>query len=317
MLGTKKFFGAASLVAVLSFVGCGVEFAHKSAQEAASESEIGAPAATAAPADSYYLGAQVVPTRFSKDATGVGTGEPIVSTSPGADRKIIYNGQIDLVVEDFSGLPERVVELVKKYGAYVASSTLHGVSGSNRRATWTIRVPVDRYEEFVNTAKSLGEVKSVGTTSSDVSEEYYDVEARIRNKTKEEERLLKLLEERPGKLEDVIAIERELSRVREELERMQGRMRVLADLTSLTTVTLSIEEIKDYQPPQAPTLATRVRRSFEGSLAAIQAVGEALLIAAVTLAPWLPIAGVALVPGYLAVRRTRRRHRRGEKISTD
>ncbi len=172
-------------------------------------------------------------------------------------RKIIYEGQVELVVEDFAGVPELVVDLVKKYDAYVAASNLHGASGDNRRATWTIRVPVERYEEFVGAAKGLGEVKSVGTTSRDVSEEYYDVEARIRNKTKEESRLLTLLEERPGELKDVIAIERELSRVREELERMQGRMRVLADLTSLTTVQLSIEEIKDYEPPQSPTLATR------------------------------------------------------------
>ncbi len=314
MSGQSKFITATSFATALLLVGCGVESAREAAHEAASRSATGASAANA-PADGYHLGAQVVPTRYSKDATGIGTGEPIVSTSPGANRKIIYNGQIDLVVEDFSGVPELVVELVKKYDAYVASSKLHGASGSNRRATWTIRVPVDRYEEFVNAAKVLGEVKSVGTTSSDVSEEYYDVEARVRNKTKEEERLLKLLEERPGKLEDVIAIERELSRVREELERMQGRMRVLADLTSLTTVNLSIEEIKNYQPPQAPTLSTRVRRSFEGSTAAIRNAGESLLIAAVALAPWLPIAGVVLVPSYLVVRRSLGGRKRDERIA--
>lgn len=70
-----------------------------------------------------------------------------------------------------------------------------------------------------------------------------------------------MLEERPGKLEEAIAIERELSRVREELERMQGRMRVLADLTSLTTAELTITEIHHYKPEDAPTLATRVRRA--------------------------------------------------------
>jgi len=59
-------------------------------------------------------------------------------------------------------------------------------------------VPVARFDEFLAGAKKLGEVIEQGTSSQDVSEEYYDVEARIRNKTKEEERLLKLLEERPA-----------------------------------------------------------------------------------------------------------------------
>ena len=142
--------------------------------------------------------------------TGGGAGVPMAVWYTGLDRKIIYNATVELVVEEFSGMPERVVALVKKYDAYVASSGLGGSSGENRRGSWTIRVPVVKFEEFINATKGLGELVNVSTRSQDVSEEYYDVEARIRNKTKEEERLLKLLEERPGKLEDVIAIEREL-----------------------------------------------------------------------------------------------------------
>jgi hypothetical protein len=231
------------------------------------------------------------------------------STQPRFSRKIVYDAHVELAVEDFSGVPQRVIELVKKFEAYVSHSNLSGSAGENRSATWTIRVPVDRFEEFVNAAKGLGEVVNVGTHSRDVSEEYYDVEARIRNKTKEEQRLLELLEERPGKLEDVIAIERELSRVREELERMQGRMRVLTDLTSLTTVELSIREIRGYQPPESPTLATRVRRSFEGSVVGLRSVGEGIVIGAAALAPWLPVAAAVLCPAYLAVRGLRRRPR--------
>ncbi len=307
-----KFLGAASLLASLSVAGCGLESAYQSGESKLASPATAVAADAPAPASESFLGTRFVSMPAAK-SDGNGGGEPVVSTSPAADRKIIYNGQVDLVVEDFTGVPELVVELVKKHDAYVASSNLHGTSGSNRRACWAIRVPVERYEEFMGAAKGLGEVKSVGTTSSDVSEEYYDVEARIRNKTKEEQRLLVLLEERPGKLEDVIAIERELSRVREELERMQGRIRVLADLTSLTTVTLSIEEIKDYQPPQTPTLATRARRSFEGSVSAIQYAGESIVIGAVAVAPWLPIVGVVLTPGFLAARRAWRHRKTSPK----
>lgn len=223
-------------------------------------------------------------------AAGLQFGAAAVAAAPAAtNRKIIYSASIELVVEDFTGVPDRVVALVKQFEGYVADSRLSGASGKSRSGTWKVRVPVERFESFVNSAKGLGELVSVGTDSQDVSEEYYDVEARVRNKTKEEERLIKLLEERPGKLEDVIAIERELSRVREEIERMQGRMRVLTDLTSLTTVTLTINEIKNYEPPQAPTLATRIRRAFGGSIDAMQDLGEGLLVAAAALVPWLPL----------------------------
>lgn len=263
---------------------------------------------------SYSEGAEVAPAAAPADAAKGAEGLPgegATSTTAGLDRKIIYSADVELVVEDFSGVPDQVVALVKKYDGYVADSNLSGKAGSNRSATWRIRIPVGRFEEFVNATKGLGELVRAGTTSQDVSEEYYDVEARIRNKTKEEERLLKLLEERPGELEDVIAIERELSRVREELERMQGRMRVLADLTSLTTVSLTINEIRDYEPPQAPTFITRVRRAFEGSLASIKTTAEDLAITAVASAPWLVVCGVVLVPGYYGLKsRWRNRHSR-------
>jgi len=90
----------------------------------------------------------------------------------------------------------------------------------------------------------------------------------------------------------VIAIERELTRVREELERMQGRMRVLADLTLLTTVNLTLREIHNYQPADAPTLAKRVDRGFQDSLESLTATGANIVVTSATLAPWLPVLAV-------------------------
>jgi len=245
-------------------------------------------------------------TQFYADK-GVGAGETVVAIPQDDKRKIIYNGHVEVAVEDFTGVPDRVLALVKQFGAYVADSTTTGSKGETRRGVWKLRVPVARFEEFFKAARGLGELVTSGISSRDVSEEYYDVDARIRNKTKEEERLLTLLEERPGKLEDVIAIERELSRVREELERMQGRMRVLADLTTLTTVDLTVVEIKGYQPAESPTLAIRARRALEQSLTGLRTGGEDLLVAAVAAAPWLGLLAIVGVPGYFAARRMVRR----------
>ena len=144
--------------------------------------------------------------------------------------------------------------------------------------------------------------------SQDVTEEFYDVEARIRNKKKEEDRLLELLDTATGELEDILAVERELSRVREEIERVEGRLRVHKDLTSLTTINLSVTEVKDYVPEEAATYATRVRRAFQSSITALVATMQGLSILAVAAAPWLAVIlalGLVLMLFWMALRRLR------------
>jgi hypothetical protein len=273
--------------------GCD-ESAHKSAEPPVADDMVRPAAAFAGESDTTKAGGAA---RFA------------TMTAAGLNRKIIYSATIDIVVESFGSITDDVVALAKRFDAYIADSRLSGASGTNRSGTWKIRVPIARFEEFVNQAKDLGELRSAATESQDVSEEYYDVDARIRNKTKEEERLLKLLEEHPGKLQEVITIERELSRVHEELERMQGRLRVLADLTTMTTVNLVITEIRNYEPPRAPSFATRVRRAFEGSIESLQSTGEEAVVAAAALAPWLTVLGICAVPCYGIAHRLRRRGR--------
>lgn len=294
-------------VAILALFGC---------------SEMDDVAQTASAPVTYFSGGEVSKReslavgRFVKQSANVPDDGDVLPRPPlGTEHKIIYQAQVELAVEDFSGVGDEVARLARQFGAYVADSNLSGSTGENRHGVWKIRVPVARFEEFVTAAKGLGELVRASTTSQDVSEEYYDVDARIRNKTKQEERLIALLEERPGKLEDVIAIERELSRVREELERMQGRLRFLTDRTSLTTVELSVAEIHNYEPAQAATLATRLRRSLEQSATALQSSGEALLVAAAGVVPWLPVVALGVSLAYFLVRWPLRRRRRIGAVS--
>ena len=225
------------------------------------------------------------------------------------DRKIVYTATVDLVVEDFDPVPAEIDALLKRFDAYVAHSEILGSPGRPRHGEWVIRVPVDRYSELLAAARELGEPRSVRSDSRDVTEEYYDVEARIRNKRQEEQRLLKLLETATGELKDVLEIERELSRVREETERMEGRLRVLQDTTSLTTVTLRIEEIENYVPPEVAGYGTRARRAWEQSLSALLATVQTASLVAVALLPWAAVVFVLGLPVFLL----RRLFRSGRK----
>jgi Domain of unknown function (DUF4349) len=235
--------------------------------------------------------------------------------SAGLKRQIIYNASVDLVVENFDDVPRQVAALAQRFDAVVADSTISGETGSHRSGRWRLRVPVDRFDEMLDAATKLGEVRSRSSESEDVSEEYYDVEARIANYKKEESRLIELLSDRTGKLEDVLAVEREIARVRGEIERAEGRMRVLNDLTTLSTVTLTVEEIKNYVPEETASFGTQIRRTFQRSLSGLEIFGKGLVIFSVAAGPWLLALGVPLLVVLLAIRRSWRRAVRASKVA--
>lgn len=281
----------ACLVAVL---GCGAELRSPPTTDAAPTSPVAFSNQAAASASAAGGSERGLPTSASATESG------------GANRKLVYRAEVDLVVEQFEPLPGQVEAAVKQHGGFISASNISGAPGHPRTGRWTIRVPVERFVEFLAAVRQLGEVRSTNSTSDDVTAEYYDVEARIRNKQQEEERLLKLLADATGKLEEILAVERELSRVRGEIEQAQGRLRMLKDVTDLTTVTVSVTEIKDYVPEEAPTYLTRVRRAFGASTTVLVDTAQALSLVAVALVPWLPLP-LLLVLLVLGIRRARRR----------
>jgi hypothetical protein len=210
-------------------------------------------------------------------------------------RQIIYTAQLNLVVEEFDGLPEKVTKLLSEHDGFVANSSLQGSSGSPRSGTWTIRVPIRQYGTFLEAVKMLGEFQSLTTGSREVTAEYYDVQARIKNKQRQEQRLLELLEKRTGKLQDILQVEEQLARVREEVERMQGRMRVLTDLTAFSTITLTVNEIKGYIPPAAPTFGNQIARAWTSTFDALLSTGKSLVIGIVVIGPWLLILSIPVI----------------------
>ncbi len=244
-----------------------------------------------------------------KDAKNGATDKPSIT------RQIVYNAQLTLVVESFDGIPARVSQLVQEFGGFIANSNLTGSSGSARSGTWTIRIPVPQYAPFLEKASALGKVSRATTSSREVTEEYYDVEARIRNLQRTGERLLTHLEKSTGKLEEILTIEREIGRVRGEIEQLQGRLRVLQDITSLTTVTLVINEIEKYTPPPAvqavetPTFPMRVASTWKGSVGLLRATGEDIAMILVALAPWMVILVPLAVGIFFVVRGALARHK--------
>ena len=236
-------------------------------------------------------------------AKGIADTASLVTASKDATRKIIYKASLTLVVDELSLAQQKLTRLVKQSDGYIAETNISGATGAPRRGTWTVRVPVAQYESFVSAASALGELQSAQSDSDDVSEEYYDLEARIKNKKVEETRLVQHLLKSTGKLREILLVEKEISRVRGEIEQMQGRVRVLANLTSLTTVTITINEIKNYLPPKPPTFATEIARTFNRSLGNLGALAKQVLLSGVGAIPWLLLLALVGVPMWRFLRR--------------
>jgi hypothetical protein len=103
-------------------------------------------------------------------------------------------------------------------------------------------VPAARFDELVRGLDPIGRVEAVNVHTEDVGEEYVDVAARVANSRRLEERLVQLLATRTGRLDDVLAVERELARVREEIERSEGRLRYLRTRAAMSTLTVTVHE---------------------------------------------------------------------------
>jgi hypothetical protein len=229
------------------------------------------------------------------------------SPPPGLPRKIIYSADIILIVKDLSKAEAGLKVLLKRHGGFVSSSDLSGTPGYPRSGNWTVRVPVERFEDFKAGAVALGEIQNSRTDSQDVTEEFYDVAARLKNKKVEEQRLLRHLDRSTARLEDILAVEREISRVRGEIEQMEGRIRLLSNQTELTTITLHLNEVQGYIPTERTTFLSRVARTFSGSVDKMTQFFATLALVFVALTPWFALMSLVGVPLWVWVRR---RHRR-------
>jgi hypothetical protein len=222
----------------------------------------------------------------------------------GLKRRIAYDANIRLETESFATVSREIRGLTGRFHGFVAKSQTSGRSGARRWGTWTLRIPEAEYRGFVDAIGELGEVIEFRESSHEVTAEYYDLEARIQNKQREESRLLELLAKYDSKLDEVLRFEREISRVRGEVEQMQGRLRVLRDITSLATVTLSVTEVVEFEPKFAATFGTRIRRVWTSSSDELLDVVQQIVIFFVGAILWLVVFGIPLATtAYIVLRK--------------
>ena len=179
------------------------------------------------------------------------------STLDPASRLIIRTGQASIEVDSLESSMAELRRVVQKVGGFVADASVQSGRNQVRSATLELKVPAPRFDELTEALGPLGRLQFVTVGAEDVSEEFVDLTARVANGHRLEDRLVELLRTRTGKLQDVLSVERELARVREEIERMEGRLRFLKTSAQLSTLAVSL-----YEP--APLVASHPGRSVIG-----------------------------------------------------
>jgi hypothetical protein len=161
-----------------------------------------------------------------------------------ASRLIIRTGQASIEVDSLESSMAELRRIVQRVGGFVADASVQSGRNQLRSATLELKVPASRFDELTEGLQPLGRLQFVNVGAEDVSEEFVDLTARAANGRRLEDRLVELLRTRTGKLQDVLSVERELARVREEIERMEGRLRFLKTSAQLSTLSVNL-----YEPP--------------------------------------------------------------------
>jgi len=155
-------------------------------------------------------------------------------------RKVITTTNIRLEIKELENRLDTIASIAYKYDGFVSNSYVNAYD-EYKTGSITIRVPSVKHDVSVKEITDLGKVKSKSTSGRDVTEEYIDLNSRLRNLNREEERLLEILK-KAEEVKDFLDVEKELARVRGEIELLTGRKKYLDDRIEYSTIVVELKE---------------------------------------------------------------------------
>jgi hypothetical protein len=221
------------------------------------------------------------------------------------ERKLVRRGEMTIEVRSVNTALEKIEQIVSSMGGHTTNRSEEQNEYGRRSASVTCRIPVDRLDRAVEAVKALGVPRALTLTAEDITTAYFDVAVRISTQTQLEHQLVSLLRRPTNKLSELLEIERELARVREEIDRLEGRKRSWDNQVALSSLQITIE---DPMPVVAGTggglwhtLGQSISESTENFVLAVAGI-------IATAGSILPMAILVGGAAWVAVRRWRRRH---------
>ena len=233
-------------------------------------------------------------------------------TTEAADRKIIRNAEITIEVPSTTDAQHQVTSIAETHGGFVVTSEAKQRE-SNDPAQRTldiklvVRVPSNQFGRAFDEIKKLaGNTPSENVTSQDVTEDFIDLEARIKTQKALEVQFLEIMRQ-ANKISDALEVQRQIAEVRTDIEKLEGRKRFLENRSSLSTINVNIQTPK----PVIAVTETGFRQSLREAVSdSISLASDMVLLFARFLIMMAPVALFVLLPSALVIRYLIRRAKR-------
>ena len=275
------------------------EFSSQDMSEAESSNEIATEEAENVASDSSQ-------TSNSDDSAEVSTEGAVVETT----RMIIHQASLSVNVKELDKAQANIEQKVAQYGGYIVESNVYQEDDQTSSGNMVVRIPEKHFEKFLADAEGqAAKVLERNVTGQDVTEQYVDLQSRVKSKRAVEERLLAFMS-KAQKTEDLLKISSDLAKVQEEIEVMVGKMKYLENQTSFSTVELLMYENKVVVPEiESKELNTweKTKKQLANSTNSLLATGSALIIFFIGNLPVLLILALIGLGVYWFVRK-RLRH---------
>lgn len=223
------------------------------------------------------------------------------------DKKVIKNGNLTLKVDKAEAVAEKISQIAKANNGEVFASNFYQSGNNSKSGTMTVKVP------FANFEKTLGEIKKVASlvvresvSGQDVTEEYADLQAQLKNKQAEEQSFVRILDQ-SGKIDDILAVTREVSRVRGEIEQLQGRIKYLNSQTDMSTITVSLSEDPEITVIDSWRPWIVIKDSAKGLIKSIQEFVDFVIVLIIQILPLLILYAALIFGIFLLGRKIYRR----------
>jgi anti-sigma factor RsiW len=167
-----------------------------------------------------------------------------------ANRKLVRNATVELEIVSFDDALQKITAIANDERGYVATTSSQKQANGKLRGEMVVKVLPENLDRFLQKIRGLGELKNQTLGTEDVTKSYFDTDARLKNARVMEQRLIDMLKTKTGKVADLLQVEKELARVREEIEKMQGELKYWDSQVQFATVTISLAE-KDMEEPAA------------------------------------------------------------------
>ncbi len=219
---------------------------------------------------------------------------------------VIRTATLRIVAKDFNAVRPAVESIASSFTGFLDHMTVTGDTASARQLRAILRVPGDRMTGALARLRQLGAVVEDTQGAQDVTDQMVDLDARLANARSTEQRLTEILKNRTGKLSDVLEVEREVSRVRLEIERIDAEKANLDRRVTYATIDISITEERKASIDGPLSLTTRLRlAALDGLEGALDSAAAAMLFVLRT-APTLLLWGTVIGAGLLGWRRISR-----------